>query len=356
MTYEEVFRDVAAGLREIQSRMQAILDTSAIPVDDAFKSTIKYPGKLLRPGLLLLSAKSGKEPALERAIALGCSVEMLHVATLLHDDVIDGSCLRRQMPTAARSLGDNCSVLLGDYLFARSLKLLAESREFDSLLPIARAVEACAEGELLEQANLCNLALGIDEYMLINEKKTARLFEACCRLGATLGAFGDMAIESLAEFGLHFGLGFQIIDDLLDFVGDIASLGKPIYQDLAHGVITLPTILALSVLSDGERDELDGLFSCHADRPSCAAPLEYDREKMLKLREFINSSGALEATLNAARGLFDEAKKMTERPGLPDILRSKLDQLCSLMLEKGQIALAGFRESTTIEKKGLEQS
>ena len=346
MMHKDVFRGIAEELIRVEERLRAMLSADELPLGEALCSTLQGPGKLLRPGLLLLIAKNGRGADADRGVTLGCAVEMLHIATLLHDDVIDGSGTRRRRPTAARILGDRGSILLGDHLFAKCLRMLAEGGEFAPLGLLARTVEVCAEGELSEQANLFNLSLTIEQYTNINNKKTAGLFAASCRLGSELHGHSNADSDALSEFGRQFGHGFQIIDDLLDFVGDARSMGKPTAQDLAHGVITLPTILALR--ASGASSRYGGGAVCEPPlqgEPESvkAATVRFGPERVAQIRRLVLEGGALEATIDAAGDCFLEAQRRLVELDRNDGLADKLVALCDMTLSMGEDALLSFR-------------
>lgn len=362
--HKGVFHDISSELANVQERLEAALSADELPVDEALRSSLHCSGKLLRPGLLLLIAKNGQQPDSSRGVTLGCAVEMLHLATLLHDDVIDGSWTRRRRPTAAKVLGDKGSILLGDYLLAGCLAVLVENGEFAALGLLAKTVEMCAEGELLEQANLFNLSLAVEEYVKIGTLKTAGMFAAACRLGSSLYGHDEVEKDKLTEFGRAFGRGFQMIDDLLDFVGDSESMGKPPGQDLAHGVITLPTILALQA----DRAVCEPASSLRVQQAahlrSRAESLENRRRTVgahgagfgpgeeARIRRLVLEGDALEATIDAARDSFLTAQHLVLELDRSDGLADKLTALCQATLGTGDEALLRFRASERIRDKG----
>jgi len=371
--HKGVFQDISSELANVQEQLQAVLSADELPVDQALRASLHCSGKLLRPGLLLLIAKNGQEPDSGRGARLGCAVEMLHLATLLHDDVIDRSWTRRRRPTAAKVLGDKGSILLGDYLLAGCLRMLVENGEFAALGLLAKTVEMCAEGELLEQANLFNLSLAVEEYMKISILKTAGLFAASCRLGSSLYGHDEVEKDRLTEFGRMFGRGFQMIDDLLDFVGDSESMGKAPGQDLAHGVITLPTILALQGDRAVREPPLRSASGCDVravrDPPSSmrvqqAAPLPslprppdsqnagFGRGEEARIRRLVLEGDALEATIDAARDSFLTAQQLVLELDRSDGLADKLTALCQATLGTGEEALLRFRAKTRMKAEG----
>jgi len=235
--------------------------------------------------------------------------------------------------------------------------MLVESEEFAALRLLARTVEMCAEGELLEQANLFNLSLTTEQYINISNKKTAELFAASCRLGSDLYGHDGADSDALSDFGHLFGQGFQIIDDILDFLGDAESMGKPPGQDLAHGVITLPTILAL---------EASGATSRYGGRAVREPPLQgepesiglhnagFGPEEEAQIRRLVLESDALEATLEAARDSFLKAQRRVSELDRNDGLADKLVALCHATLERGEEPLLSFRAKVNKSGTNLE--
>ena len=267
---------------------------------------------------------------------------MLHLATLLHDDVIDRACARRRRPTVARLFGDKGSILLGDFLFAKCLRKLAESQEFEALAQLAGAVELCAEGELTEQANLFNLSLTVDQYMSIINRKTAELFAASCRIGSSLHGHNGADSDALSEFGRLFGQGFQIVDDLLDFTSDDEPMGKPCGQDLSHGVITLPVILALEASGD-DSEVRESPF--RSRRLLASDNVESWLEEESRIRKLVLKGDALSATLDAAMGSFGKAQRCISALDRGDGLADNLAALCEMMIERGEQSLLEFKRT-----------
>ncbi len=224
-------------------------------------------GKMVRPALLLLSARSGPLwPARrEDAIRAAAAVELLHLATLAHDDVIDASDLRRGRPTPRARFGDREAVLLGDYVFASSYRAGSGAIPDEGVAVLARAAGRICEGEILQGRARWNAGLGERRYLRGIHAKTAALFSASARVGAAV-AGADAALSSrLGRIGSALGMAFQISDDILDLSGDAKRLGKPAGSDLSEGVFTLPVIIALreeaSAAGDGKAGPLRRLLS-----------------------------------------------------------------------------------------------
>ena len=210
-------------------------------------------GKRLRPALLLLAASACGYTGRDHH-TLAAAIEMIHTATLLHDDVVDESKLRRGHATANARFGNPASVLVGDFLYSRTFQLMVGVNRMRVLAIIADATNLIAEGEVLQLMHAGDAALDERAYFAVIERKTAKLFEAAGRLGAVLGDAPDDWEDRLARYGMHLGTAFQIMDDVLDYSGDATQIGKNLGDDLADGKMTLPLIRALSV---GTPDEAD---------------------------------------------------------------------------------------------------
>jgi len=210
-------------------------------------------GKRLRPALLLLAARASGYAGRDHH-TLAAAIEMIHTATLLHDDVVDESQLRRGHATANAQFGNPASVLVGDFLYSRTFQLMVGVNRMRVLAIIADATNLIAEGEVLQLMHAGDHALDEASYFAVIERKTAKLFEAAGRLGAVLGDAGADCEHALARYGTHLGIAFQIMDDVLDYSGEAAEIGKNLGDDLAEGKMTLPLIRALAVGTAAEAD------------------------------------------------------------------------------------------------------
>ena len=235
---------MAAGIAAVESALRNEIgrdpDVVSVPMADLFAAG----GKRLRPALVLLSAKCGRyelEPLLPAAMA----VELTHAATLVHDDVIDRSAVRRGRPTVAASLGDEPAIVIGDFYFAKAYEHAARTDSPEVVAILARAVMEICAGEVRQQAIRYRYSTDVDEYMRRIEAKTATLLAACCDIGAVLGGLTDGRRAALHDYGRLLGLAFQIADDVLDYLGSEDEIGKPIGQDIAEGFATLPLMIAM---------------------------------------------------------------------------------------------------------------
>jgi octaprenyl-diphosphate synthase len=212
-------------------------------------------GKRLRPILLLLAARVADYHG-PRAVRLACVVELLHTATLIHDDVVDAAPLRRGRPSANAQWGDDASVLVGDHLYSKSFALLVRDNDRGVMETLARSTVSMTEAEVFQlQLKRSGLTSEAD-YMRIITQKTASFMSACCRIGALLGGLPPAQTEALTRYGLDIGIAFQIFDDALDFTADQARLGKAIGADLREGKRTLPLIAMLERVEPAEAERV----------------------------------------------------------------------------------------------------
>jgi octaprenyl-diphosphate synthase len=218
---------------------------------------LQLRGKLFRPTLLLLCNEVGGRET-EEAEALAAVVELVHLSTLVHDDAVDHSVLRRGMPTVNAMWSHQVAIIMGDYLYSRSMSELARLGDIEPIRILAAAANSMSVGEMRQLASCDALQFTEDDYALLIECKTASLLSAACELGAL---YGDVSLrEPLARYGYHLGMAFQVVDDLLDYTSDETALGKPAALDLREHKVTLPLIAALPALAPGERARVDELF------------------------------------------------------------------------------------------------
>jgi len=244
LSWQEILEPVRPELERVEHRFRAEL-VSSVPEVTAIGQYLQVSGgKRLRPALLLLAAKTFGEvrPA---AITLGAVVEMIHTATLVHDDVIDGADRRRGRPSTNSRWGNHTSVLAGDWLYMQAFRLALQERNFHVLDILIELTQMMVEGELIQWGMIGRLDLTEAEHLDLVYRKTACLFGACTRLGAVLAGQDSQTEELMAEYGRNLGMAFQLVDDLLDFTASEEVLGKPVGSDLREGKITLPLIYLL---------------------------------------------------------------------------------------------------------------
>ena len=255
---------------------------------------ISAGGKRIRPMLVLLFSSALGFAGTER-FEMAATVEFIHTATLLHDDVVDESALRRGRQTANALFGNAASVLVGDFVYSRAFQMMVSVNNLRVLEVLADATNVIAEGEVLQLMNMHDADLSVDDYLRVIRFKTAKLFEASARLGAVLAGAGTQVEESCAAYGRSLGTAFQLIDDLLDYEGATAQLGKNVGDDLREGKPTLPLLLAMERGTAAERELIR-----HAIEHGEIARLP-------EIVEIVRHTGAIDATRDAARAEADKA-------------------------------------------------
>lgn len=254
----ELFAPIEDDLTEVDLRLQQELRHSEAFIDELAQHSFRIGGKRLRPALLLLSAQAVGEVN-NAHHTLAAVVEMIHTATLVHDDVLDEATLRRHEQTVNARWNNRVSILLGDYLFTHAFYLASTLETTFGCRTIGRATNVVCEGELLQNAASGNFHLSREEYLKIIDAKTAELCACCCRLGAHYSDADEPMVARFESFGRHLGIAFQIADDLLDLEGDEQTAGKSLGTDLAKGKMTLPLIYLRDQLDGGQREQLQSL-------------------------------------------------------------------------------------------------
>jgi octaprenyl-diphosphate synthase len=252
-------------------------------------------GKRLRPLAVLLAARACGALRSQDNVAAAAIIEFIHTATLLHDDVVDSSGLRRGQQTANAVFGNQASVLVGDFLYSRSFQMMVEIKELRILDVLANATNTIAEGEVLQLMNCNNPDVSEADYMEVIYRKTAKLFEAGTRIGAILAKQSDAVEQALATYGRHLGQAFQLVDDALDYDANVEELGKNIGDDLAEGKPTLPLIYAMAHGSAAERHMIREAIETGGTR------------NLTSIQLAIETSGGLRYTAERARAEVETA-------------------------------------------------
>ena len=270
-TLEQVLKERVAGLvgedlEAVEAEIRRELDSPVALIGEMGGYIAGAGGKRLRPILLLLAARLAGAHG-PRAVRLACVVELLHTATLIHDDVVDQAPLRRGRPSANAQWGDDASVLVGDHLYSKSFAMLVRDNDRAVLETLARATVSMTEAEVFQLQLKRSGVTSEADYMRIITQKTASFISACCRIGALLGAAPGPQVEALTRYGLDVGVAFQISDDSLDFVADEARFGKAIGADLREGKRTLPLIALLERAKPIELERVWALLRRRALEP-----------------------------------------------------------------------------------------
>jgi octaprenyl-diphosphate synthase len=253
-----LYKEIRADLDRVEDRLDSWSRSSNPLTAEISRYVLRKKGKRLRPALVLLTSRLFS-PGSEESVFLASLVELLHTASLIHDDIVDNAGVRRGKASVHAKWGPNITVLLGDYLYIKSIGLSLQSRHERVIRLLADVSARMIEGELDEYALAGDLRITEEQYRGIVENKTAVLFGACCRIGAILGLASPEEEEAVAAYGLNLGMTFQIVDDLLDLSGDTAVLGKAVLSDLAEGRITLPLIRALQTGGRAGRERIKAL-------------------------------------------------------------------------------------------------
>lgn len=214
------------------------------PMRDMCLDIINSGGKRLRPLLLLYCAKCFGTVN-RQVIKAAAAAELIHLASLVHDDIIDSSAFRHNRTTLNAKHGNHIPVLIGDFLFAKAFEILCSGKIYPGMKCMVEAIQHMCEGEILQAQDIKNPSFSLKEYYIRIEKKTAKLIAACCKTGACMSASNNAIINSMEEYGLNLGYAFQIIDDILDLTGSTENLGKPVFSDLLQGNITLPILILI---------------------------------------------------------------------------------------------------------------
>jgi octaprenyl-diphosphate synthase len=249
---------VRAGLDHVETEIPRIILSDFPAIQEVNEYMAHARGKLFRPTLVLLANQVG-DGGHERAPTLGALVELVHLATLVHDDAVDHSVLRRGMPTINALWNHRSAIIMGDYLYSRAVAELASFGRTDLVAVLANAANEMSVGEMRQLVSADALGFDEDDYYRLIRAKTASLMSAACELGAMTG--DARYREPLARFGHFVGMAFQIADDLLDYAGTEAATGKPVGQDLREHKMTLPLIAALRTMDDAARREVEGFFA-----------------------------------------------------------------------------------------------
>ncbi len=278
---------IASDMREVDQVIAERLDSSVPLVGEVSHYIIAAGGKRLRPALLLLTCGALGFAGAQRH-NLAAVVEFIHTATLLHDDVVDESTLRRGRATANESFGNPASVLVGDFLYSRAFQMMVDAGDMRIMQILADATNVIAEGEVLQLMNMHDAALDEAGYLRVIRSKTAKLFEASARLGAILAGSTPELEQACADYGQALGTAFQVIDDALDYDGNSIEMGKNLGDDLREGKATLPLIVAMQRGTAAQRTTVR-----HAIETGAVTELEH-------IIAIVRETGALDITRRAA--------------------------------------------------------
>ncbi|MDN4053436.1 octaprenyl diphosphate synthase [Massilia sp. YIM B02763] len=313
-------RTIAADMEAVNTVIRQRLQSEVALVNQIAEYIISAGGKRIRPVLVLLLANAyGYKGAGHHELA--AVVEFIHTATLLHDDVVDESSMRRGRQTANAMFGNAASVLVGDYLYSRSFEMMTSLNDMRVMQILSRATTVIAEGEVLQLLNMHDPDVTQESYLRVIRSKTAKLFEAAAQLGALVAGADDARIEAAGEYGRSLGTAFQLIDDVLDYAGDAAEIGKNVGDDLREGKPTLPLIY---VMENGSSEQRELIRSCIE---------QGDETHFDAVLAAVTSSGALDFTRREAEAAARRAAASIA--DLPDTeYKQALLQLCSFAVDR----------------------
>ncbi len=309
---------IAADMEAVDRVIRQRLDSGVALVGTVSQYIISAGGKRIRPALLLLMAGAlGYKGTQHHNLA--AVIEFIHTATLLHDDVVDESTLRRGRPTANERFGNPASVLVGDFLYSRAFQMMVDAQDMRVMEILAEATNVIAEGEVLQLMNMHDASLDEAAYLRVIRSKTAKLFEASTRLAAILVKSPPAVEDACAEYGQALGTAFQVIDDLLDYDGSTIELGKNLGDDLREGKSTLPLIIAMQRGTPAERSLIQEAIE------------NGSVDGLNEIADIVRKTGALDATRSAA--LSEAERALSALAYIPDgIYKNALHDLASQML------------------------
>lgn len=324
--YEQVLKEardsVSAGLDEVHNLMVQVADGAPGTLAGHLNSLLVRKGKRIRSTFLLLLASTGRNANMERVARVSAAIELIHLASLVHDDIIDGSDLRRNEKTAHQRWGNRMAVLLGDYTLAKSMEMVWSDRDHRLPLSLSKASSRLIMAEVLEIDQAGNADITLEQYFSVIDGKTASLLQACGECGAILAGFDDAMIRSGAELGRNFGIAFQIIDDLLDYGFGAENLDKRTFSDLKNGNFTLPLILFFAGCLPAERARMRELLA----NPQLESAQEQIKRMLESHRAFEKARGIAVERVNACMPFLES---------LPDNESSRhLRKVCRLMTDR----------------------
>lgn len=320
---ESLASSLDADMRAVNAKIIEHMQSPVSIIPKLAGYLIAAGGKRIRP-LLTLACTHLYEGDISRAHALAASVEFIHTATLLHDDVVDKSDERRGQKAANLVFGNQASVLVGDFLFSRAFQLMVSDGSLDVLRILSKASAIIAEGEVLQLTTARRLETSFDEYINVIEAKTAELFAAACAVGPVIAGKDKEQEQAMYDFGYNLGIAFQIVDDILDYDADQEKLGKTIGDDFMEGKITAPVIIALE---NADQDEKQFWQRTLQDQ-------KYQDGDLEAARRLLKKHGALERSLEQAKSYAEKARNALKKS--PEkTLRSLLEDTITYTIHRG---------------------
>jgi len=328
MDLEEIYQPIEDDLKMVEEFMGHTLSESANgSIRTMSRFVLESPGKRMRPALVILSEKAasaGRKKTCEngRLTEIATAMELIHMASLIHDDVLDDAAKRHNMPTINAQYGDDISIVLGDYIYSKAFQLVGNCGNPDIFSCVSEAIYAMCEGELIHVCQRRNLELSKDNYIVIAKKKTASLFAACCHAGTIIGNHGRPVQTALKEFGLNFGVAFQLVDDCRDVISEETELGKRPGQDVLVGDITLPLLALSDSVGTVQREEIKTMLGS-----------ANNKDNLKRLRTMLVGSDAMSRTQDVITSYLTNARQQLDT--LADsVYKESLSQLVDHTTQK----------------------
>jgi octaprenyl-diphosphate synthase len=308
------------GMQTVDAVIRRSLHSDVVLIRQMADYIVASGGKRLRPTLVLL-AGSALSCADDKLYTTAAMIEFIHTATLLHDDVVDESEMRRGRQTANAMFGNAASVLVGDFLYSRAFQMMVASDSMRVVTIMSNTTNVIAEGEVLQLLNIGEIDLTENDYLQVIRYKTAKLFESAAQIGAVIAGANPIEEQALADYGLNLGVAFQIVDDILDYTGDAAVLGKSLGDDLGEGKVTLPLIYAMRHGSEDEKALIANALK------------EGDASLFPQVLAAVRRTGALDATYAQAQTAVEVA--IAALAPLPDTpAKTALIELAQLSIQR----------------------
>jgi octaprenyl-diphosphate synthase len=321
----DVFRRLAPQMSALDGFMQQQVDSFEPEIRSMAAYCLETSGKRLRPTLVFISGWRGEGVVQDELVRAAGVVEMVHLATLVHDDIMDRADLRRNRGTASREFGPDAAVLLGDALFSQALHIAAQFPTPEVCLLVSESTRKVCSGEIMQTLHRRDLAVTRADYWRVIDLKTAELFRVSCLLGARLAGYEAGFVQAANDFGRHLGIAYQIYDDLVDFLGEEKNIGKTLGTDLASGKLTLPLMLLLERLSERERLEL--VDALQGRKP---LPLAASVERMRALGIAAAVAAAVDEELAHARAVLAPYATLGPVPLMLQLVAMLKSQLAAL--------------------------
>ena len=305
MKLEDIYKPIVDDLQKVEDSLRSAIREPENPfILSMSDSLLKSSGKRLRPAIVILSERASSAGGKnncdhDELIQLAAATELIHMASLIHDDILDEAKSRRNKPSINAEFGDNISIIFGDFIYSKAFELIGKCRNSDLFECLCSAIYVMCEGELTQVCQRGNVSLSKEHYLAVIAKKTAKLFAVCCQAGAIAGKHGFAVQAALEKFGHNFGMAFQIIDDLEDILGEETVSGELSGQDIAVGDMTLPVLNLFELASPKIKKEIKDIFNSKKVNQNCLA----------RIREMLVNSNAIDMTQKTALSYMDQARR-----------------------------------------------